>query len=327
MGVWIFVGGKIVSGGGNGLGDKHGSVRHSGVGGIGMTNAAAQIETPLSPGVIEQYWSNGFLFPVSAIPLEAAVEARAELEALEQTWQSADLPHPLTTYKRVNAHVVMPLVARLATRPEVLDAVGALIGPDILLYAAEIFIKEPRTTHVVTMHQDLTYWGLGAIDGMVTAWIALSPATRASGCMDFVKGSHKNAILPHEDTFAENNLLSRGQEVKVDVKDSDKTAITLAPGEFSLHHGLTIHGSGPNASDDRRIGVVVRYLNPEIRQQNADLDYAALVRGEDRYGNFRHIPLATTEFSPEALRLYDEIRAARAQILMQGAQGRSEAYQ
>ena len=107
----------------------------------------------------------------------------------------------------------------------------------------------------------------------------------------------------------------------------DKTAITLAPGEFSLHHGLTIHGSGPNASDDRRIGVVVRYLNPEIRQQNADLDYAALVRGEDRYGNFQHIPLATTEFSPEALRLYDEIRAARAQILMQGAKGRSEAYQ
>ena len=292
-----------------------------------MTNEAAPMETPLSPGAVDRYWDDGFLFPVSAMPLEAAAQARAELEALERRWQTADLPHPLTTYKRVNAHVVMPLVARLATLPTVLDAVEAVIGPDILLYAAELFIKEPRTPHVVTMHQDLTYWGLGAIDGMVTAWIALSPATRTSGCMDFVKGSHKNEILPHKDTFADNNLLSRGQEVKVDVEDSDKTAITLAPGEFSLHHGLTIHGSGPNVSDDRRIGVVVRYLNPEIRQQNADRDYAALVRGEDRHGNFQHIPLPAIGFSPEALRLYDEIRQARAQILMQGAKGRSGAYQ
>ena len=94
--------------------------------------------------------------------------------------------------------------------PAILDVVEGILGPDILVYAAEFFVKEPRTTHVVTMHQDLTYWGLGAIDGMVTAWLALSPATPASGCMDFVRASHKNPILPHEDTFDENNLLSRG---------------------------------------------------------------------------------------------------------------------
>ena len=107
------------------------------------------------------------------------------------------------------------------------------------------------------MHQDLTYWGLGATSEMVTAWLALSPATPQSGCMDFVRKSHKNPILPHKDSFAKDNLLSRGQEVQVDVAEQDKTSIEIQPGEISLHHGLTIHGSGPNVSDDRRIAAVI----------------------------------------------------------------------
>lgn len=280
----------------------------------------------LRAGDVDRYWSDGFLFPVRGLAPEDAAEARAELEALEREWLSADLPHPLNAYKRVNAHVTMPMVARLARTPAILDAVESILGPDFLIYAAELFIKEPRTPHIVTMHQDLTYWGLGAIDGMVTAWLALSPATPASGCMDFVRGSHKNPILPHEDTFAENNLLSRGQEVKVDVAEEDRTPIVLQPGEFSLHHGLTIHGSGPNVSDDRRIGVVVRYLRPEIAQEHGDTDYAMVARGEDRFGNFVHVPTPESPFSAESLQLYDEIRAARSAILMRDAKGRSAVY-
>ena len=74
--------------------------------------------------------------------------------------------------------------------------------------------------------------------------------------MDVVSGSHKNPILPHEDTFDGDNLLSRGQEIRVDVAEEDKVSMELQPGEISFHHGLTIHGSGPNSSDDRRIGEV-----------------------------------------------------------------------
>ncbi len=176
------------------------------------------------------------------------------------------------------------------------------------------------------MHQDLTYWGLGAIDGLVTAWLALSPATPASGCMEFVRGSHKNAILPHEDTFDENNLLSRGQEVKVGVDDKDKVPIEIHPGQISLHHGLTIHGSGPNSTNDRRIAAVVRYCTPDIKQQVSDQDYAVLVRGEDRFGHFLTFPAPTRNFAPDALVRYDEIRAAQAKAMMSGARKKGSLY-
>lgn len=280
----------------------------------------------LSRAEIDRYWSEGYLFPIRGLSPDEARAARAELETLEQTWLDNGLPLPLNTYKRVNAHVVIPMVARLARQPAILDAVEGILGPDFLVYAAELFIKEPRTRQIVTMHQDLTYWGLGAIDGMVTAWLALSPATPESGCMDFVKGSHKNPILPHEDTFDDNNLLSRGQEVKVDVAPEDRVPIVLQPGEFSLHHGLTIHGSGPNVSDDRRIGVVVRYIRPDMRQETGMRDFVMAARGEDRFRNFEHLPAPEADFSPESLAIYDEIRAEQTRILMRDAKGASKVY-
>lgn len=286
----------------------------------------ALTEGRLGPDQIEAYWRDGYLSPIPVFNAEEVAAARASLEEIERDWLDAGLPLPLNTYKRVNAQVVMPFVADIARHPAILDVVEGILGPDILVYAAEFFVKEPKTTAIVTMHQDLTYWGLGAIDGMVTAWLALSPATRASGCMDFVKGSHKNPILPHEDTFDANNLLSRGQEVKVDIAEADKTPIVLEPGQMSLHHGLTIHGSGPNTSDERRIGCVVRYIRPDMEQRVGAKDYVLAARGEDRYGNFVHAPAPKANFDAESLAIYDEIRAEQSKTMMKGATGKNEMY-
>lgn len=291
-----------------------------------MRDAVPLSDGRLSQDQIDLYWQVGFLHPIRVLPPAEADAARAELQRVEANWLDNGLPQPLSTYKRVNAHTVMPMVCRLGRDPRLLDVVEGVLGPDIMIYSAEFFIKEPRTTHIVSMHQDLTYWGLGAIDGLVTAWMALSPATPQSGCMDFVRGSHKNPILPHEDTFAEDNLLSRGQEIQVDVAPEDRVPIALQPGEISLHHGLTIHGSGPNASDDRRIGLVYRFIRPDITQQVGDgPDYAMLVRGEDRHGNFTHVPEPAEDFSAEGLALHEEIRRHQAAVMMRGAKGGSAA--
>jgi hypothetical protein len=283
--------------------------------------------TTLSDDQISQYWEDGFLFPIRVLSDEVAAIARSELEGMESDWLDSNLPLPLNTYKRVNAQVVMPFLVDLSCNPAILDAVEGILGPDILIYAAEFFVKEPKTKHVVTMHQDLTYWGLGEIDGMVTAWIALSPATPASGCMDFVRRSHKNPILPHEDTFDQNNLLSRGQEINVEIDEADKSKIILQPGEMSLHHGLTIHGSGPNTSDDRRIGCVIRYIRPDMQQMTGQKDYVMHARGEDNFRNFVHVPAPKSLFSPESLAIYDEIRAEQSKVMMRGAKGKNEMYQ
>ncbi len=275
----------------------------------------------------DAYWRDGYLFPLRAFSAEDAARYRAEIESIEGEWLDKDLPLPLNMYKRVNAHCVMPLAAELAQHPAVLDVVQGILGPNLMIWSAEFFIKEPNSQHIVGMHQDLTYWGLGETSDQVTAWIALSSATTASGCMDFLAGSHKNPILPHNDTFSDTNLLSRGQEIAVDVSEEDKTHIELQPGQMSLHHGLTIHGSGPNSSDDRRIGVAIRYLNPNAQQNVADRDYAMIARGVDTSGNFIHFMPPTELFSPESLALYAQIRQDQSKALAEGSKGDVDLYQ
>ncbi len=266
------------------------------------------------------------MFPIPAVSAQQAADWRAALEQAEKDWLDNGLPRPLMTYKRVNAQLVMPLAHEIGTHPAILDAVEGVLGPDILLYSVEFMTKEAHSKNVVTMHQDLAYWGYGESDGILTAWLALSPATKQSGCMDFVKGSHKSPIIPHKDTFSETNLLSRGQEIQVDVAEEDKVCGELQPGQISLHHGLMIHGSGPNVSDDRRIGAVIRYLSPHVVKPNGFRDYGFPARGDCDTGNYDLTQAPNGWFNPADLDVYETVRAEQAKVMMAGATGNAEMY-
>ena len=274
----------------------------------------------------EAYWNDGYLFPINVANASQSNNWRNSLEKIEQDWLDNGLKLPLNTYKRVNAQVVMPLACEIGLHAPILDAVEGILGPDVMLYSVEFLTKEAHTKHVVTMHQDLAYWGMGDMDNILTAWLALSPATTASGCMDFVCGSHKNEILAHEDSFDEHNLLSRGQEIKVDVANSDKVSVELNPGSISLHHGLTIHGSGPNKSDDRRIGVAIRYVSAKMRKAGGVKDYAISARGTYNNNSFTTYNPPTSLFDANSMALYEEIRAEQAKVMMAGAQKGSSIY-
>jgi ectoine hydroxylase-related dioxygenase (phytanoyl-CoA dioxygenase family) len=177
----------------------------------------------------------------------------------------------------------------LATHPRVLDAVEDILGPDILLWTVSIFPKYPRDPGYISWHQDGTYWGLDSVR-VTTAWIALTDSTVENGCMRVVPGSHHRPILPHRDTYAPDNRLSRGQEIEVKVDERDAVDVVLRAGEMSLHHVNIIHGSNPNPSDGSRIGFAPRFTTPETSQVDGEPLTAALARGQDRFGHFRLQP-------------------------------------
>jgi hypothetical protein len=273
----------------------------------------------LSSSQIASYRNDGFVFPVDVMSCSQARVLRSGIEDLEQTYPNGSLPQPISQYFRVGAHVVVPLMAEIARTPAVLDAVESILGPDLLVWSCELFIKEPHTSKIVSWHQDLTYWGMGETDDQLTAWIALSPATPQSGCMKFVAGSHNNPIVEHRDTFHADNLLSRGQEIAVDVDEATAMNIVLEPGQMSLHHGRMFHASGPNNSDDRRIGCAIRYVTPQVKQLVAERDYAMLVRGCDGERNWINVAAPSEAFGDGAMALYNRIRSDQSVALAQGA--------
>src|SRR5437016_3642237 len=121
---------------------------------------------------------------------------------------------------------------------------------------------------------------------VTTAWIALSASTPENGCLCVLPESHRPPLLPQRETYAPDNMLSRGQKIAVAVDEAQAVDLPLRPGEFSLHHIGVVHGSGPNRSAVDRIGLAVRYISPDVVQSGSERELVLLVRGQDEYGNF-----------------------------------------
>lgn len=268
----------------------------------------------LSAAEVRAYEENGFLFPIRVMSEEEARAYRRRLEAAEASGDPE-----IGRYLRTKAHLVFTWCDELIRHPKILDAVEDVIGPDILCWSSGFFNKEANDPAYVSWHQDLTYWGLEPAD-IVTAWLALSPATPESGCMKFWPGSHRFDILPHEDTFAEKNLLSRGQEIRVEVDETTIVFDELRPGEMSLHHVKLVHGSEPNRSNDRRIGFVIRYVPTRVRQVVGRTDSATLVRGVDRYRHFEPERRPAADLEPAALAHYREVADRLNRVLYRGTE-------
>lgn len=266
--------------------------------------------------IAARFAKDGYVFPVDVLNSDEAATYRRQLEELERRiggsklGNKAQLNYP---------HVIFRFAHAIVTHPRILDAVEAILGPDILIWGSTFFIKEPHSESYVSWHQDLRYWGLDS-DAEVSAWVALSPVTEANGCMRFLPGSHKGALLPHRDSFHDDNVLTRGQEADIEIRPEETIPVPLQPGEASFHHGRLLHASGPNRSDERRIGFAINFIAAHVKQVVAPQDFAMLVRGEDRYGHFDLVPPPSADLSDEALAWHSRILAAQNDALYDGAE-------
>jgi hypothetical protein len=265
----------------------------------------------LSESEVAAYRDRGYHFPVDALTPGEVAEFRGRLEDYEARSGS-----PIKGEMRHRSHVLFTWINEMVRHPKILDAIEDLLGPDILCWNTSFFIKEARDPGFVSWHQDATYWGLSSSD-VATAWIAMSPANKVSGCMKFIAGTHREQVQ-HADTFDQNNLLTRGQEIAVTVDEAKAVHAELKPGQASLHHVLLFHGSEPNQSDDRRIGLAVRYIPTHLKQAVGQRDWATLVRGKDTYRHFEPEHVPKRDLEPEALAFHRMVSEEQVRVLYRG---------
>ena len=272
----------------------------------------------LSEAQVAAYHRDGYLFPLRAM-------AQAQVRTMRERFDALCLREGGALGKRTNTkpHLLVTWLADLVRHAAVLDAVEDLIGPNLLCWGAGFFHKPAHAPDFVSWHQDSTYWGLSRPD-VVTAWIAFTPSVPLSGCMRVVPGTQAKDQLAHRDTFAGDNMLSRGQEVDVEVDPTKAVDIVLQPGEFSLHHVRIVHGSEPNRADWPRVGFAIRYIPTDIRQLSDVRDSATLVRGHDAFGNFDLEPAPRSDFHPDAVAFHNKVIARTTQILLAGAVNKAE---
>ena len=228
----------------------------------------------------QQYERDGFVFPIN---LFGPAELDRYKQAFEQSARSLVAAGAKPPHKQ--CHLCFRWAYDLATDPRILDMVEELIGPNILVFNSTVFAKPPRNPSFVSWHQDSTYL-TGGESKIVAVWLALTPTTPESGCMRVIAGSHKLGRLPHVSRPHADNLLTFGSlEVDHEIDDTHAVDVELQPGQISLHHGDTIHGSGANRSDHWRTGIVIRYAPPEVRT-TAPLYRVVMARGRDTHGHY-----------------------------------------
>ena len=237
--------------------------------------------TYLSSNQLQQYEDEGFVSPIDIFSKDKAKEIRDEIETIEKKF-----PGELEKAGRYNAHLISPLLDEVTHNSKILDAVQSLIGKDILVCGTTLFIKNPKEKGFVSYHQDAKYIGLEPYN-WVTAWVAITDSNEQNGCMRMWSGSHKEKIKDHKDTYDQNNLLTRGQTVQ-NVPIEKITPNILKAGQLSLHHPMIVHGSGPNKSNQRRIGFVIQsYIGTNVDQVIGKV-YVQQARGKDTFKFHEH---------------------------------------
>ena len=95
--------------------------------------------------------------------------------------------------------------------------------------------------------------------------------------------------------------------------------LAMHAGEMSLHHIKLVHGSEPNRSNDRRIGLAIRYIPTYVRQTKVR-DSALLVRGVDTYGAFDPEPRPREDLDAASLAAHADAAGRQIKALYQGTE-------
>lgn len=130
------------------------------------------------------------------------------------------------------------------------------------------FMKPARTGSSTPWHQDNGLWRDGDMESM-NVWMAVDPATKENGCLQFMPGSHRQNII-HTHVLYEDSI--HGELPRDVVKNGKETFgvhhIELNPGDAVVWHSNLYHYSPPNHSAQSRIGIAGVFSDAEQARRN-----------------------------------------------------------
>jgi non-haem Fe2+, alpha-ketoglutarate-dependent halogenase len=251
--------------------------------------SSAVISDQLRAGA-DRFVADGFLGPIRLYEPQTADEMLREIRIENQDRRHILYDNPVN-YDR---HFDIRPLARHISHPVVVEHLKAVLGPDVLLWRTEFFPKFPGGDGT-EWHQvrDYSYangrpqllptdsaWN-AFID--ITVWTTFTPATKDTGCLKFVRGSHKKWY------FDETKATGRGRNAEYDVNSAatgffgydfsdfkidpnwepapeDVVELEMAPGEAVIFTANCVHGSRPNTTKrETRYAIAGRYVPTHVK--------------------------------------------------------------
>lgn len=205
------------------------------------------------------YADNGYLHVRGLLSPAEAEFYRAEVHALaarqgktDATWASQRGTG--TTIE--HAHDVQfgsAAFTRLLLDPRLVGLATDIIGPNVQLHHNKMFIKPPAAGSPFPLHQDYPYFP-HRDHSMIAIILHFDDAPVEKGCLAVYPGSHKLGPLP---AIGPDHHLP-----EADFPFAGATLLPAAAGDAIVTNYLTVHGSGPNRSDEARTTLLIQLRDP-----------------------------------------------------------------
>lgn len=151
--------------------------------------------------------------------------------------------------------------------PRLVNPVRILLHEDICFFHGKVMLKEGGSGGAWEWHQDYGYWyGDGFLyPNMLSAFVALDPATKENGCLQVLRGSHLLGRLNHGQVGSQAG--ADAERIGALEAHLERVHVEMAPGSVVFFHCNTLHTSAPNESAFSRRSFIVCYTgasNPQV---------------------------------------------------------------
>jgi non-haem Fe2+, alpha-ketoglutarate-dependent halogenase len=258
---------------------------------------------PLSSEELQRFHRDGYIGPFDLYdPEEMEANLRALRPKLLSTknsiYSATKAVSGVTNLSSYDRHIDIEFLAQHITRPEIVDRLVNILGPDVLCWRSEFFPKYPgdegtdwhqadNFSNVAGSKHPQIVWPEDAeFGGTITVWTAFTDASIEMGCLQFIPGSHKTMNYDESkvmtyDADSINNVTKAGvrrgffgydyRQLQKDPDwspdESQAVSIAMRQGQFVIFWSTLMHASHPHTAqtDQMRLGYAGRYLPTSVR--------------------------------------------------------------
>jgi len=221
----------------------------------------------LQPDEISSFQQNGFLGPIRAFSGDEIDRLLAPLDGI--------LDEKEPTHHR---HLNVSQVYDLCTNPSIVERIASLLGPDIMLWSSNFFVKQPGARHT-PWHQDQNNGGPAGLEPPlnISVWMALDYCLVENSCIKFIAGSHLTTV--NHEPPSDGHYFGLADTSSFDLTSA--VNMELRKGEFVIFTDRVLHAAEPNTSDKRRAGIAMRFTTPFVKILRPVK--GVIVSGKDRF--------------------------------------------
>lgn len=224
-------------------------------------------------------------------------ERRHLLDRSMAVYQDEKAVSGITNISNYDRHLDVSFLADHICRPEIVDRVSSILGPNALCWRSEFFPKYPGDEGT-DWHQADTFANASGspqivwpeaedFGGTITVWSAFTEATVDNGCLQFIPGTHRTMYYDeskrmHYDPEQINKInedkeVNRGffgydyRQLQIDPNwapdESKSVSMVMQPGQFIIFWSTLMHASHPHSgkTKDMRLGYVSRYVPTSVK--------------------------------------------------------------